>query len=149
MKASTRGTSCLPLCFRCHHRAAFLESGGSHRPRFECGEAGRAVCGCYMYRPPRPLLLRPVAGDRRPIGAPAMIAARLRAVGEAPGQWRLQRTRGGWLMQWREGKEMNRLGRAFRIREAWQRLTVSLGCAALWLFAGLAGIFLGKQGREP
>lgn len=40
-------------------------------------------CNCYMYRPVRPLVLAPNAGDERPILGPAMIAARMRRVGIA------------------------------------------------------------------
>lgn len=148
MKASIRGSVCLPLCFRCHHRVSFLESGGHHRPRFECGEINRAVVSCYMYRPPRPLLLRRAPGDRRPLGGPAMIAARLRAQGEARGEWELQRQGRAWLMLWKEGRRMKRLGVAFRIREAWQRFTVSLGCVALCLLTWLAAAVSKYNGRD-
>jgi len=138
----------LPLCFRCHHRAAYLESGGTHRPRLECGETSRAVCGCYMYRPPWPLRLAPRDGDRRPVGGPAMIAARLIAVGEAKGEWVLRRQRRAWVMLWRlAAPAARKLGIGFRIRELWQRVLVSLGCAALYLLAALASAFTKRKGR--
>jgi hypothetical protein len=49
----------LGLCFRCEHRARFLEdrSGEPPRPRYQCGETTRAVCSCYMYEPVAPLIL--------------------------------------------------------------------------------------------
>jgi len=139
---------CLPLCFRCQHRAAFLESSGTHRPRFECGEVHRAVMSCYMYRPPRPLLLRPVPGDRRPLGGPALIAARLLAVGEARGEWVLRRQRRAWIMLWRlAAPAAKKVGIGFRIRELWQRVLIDLGCAALYLLAVLASAFTKRKGR--
>ena len=91
----------LPLCFRCHHRARFLESGGAERPRYECGDVQMGVHNCYMYRPPKPLLLRPASGDRRPFGGPAMIAARMNAVGEAKGEWVFRRFGRAWAILWR------------------------------------------------
>ena len=91
----------LPLCFRCHHRAQFLETGGQWRPRYQCGEIKKAVVSCYMYRPPRPLVMKPEDGDQRPLGGPAMISARMRALGESNGEWQLRKVLGGWVMEWR------------------------------------------------
>jgi len=68
-----------PLCYRCEHRARFHETG--HGPRMECQNATTASCGCYMYRPVEPLILRAAEsekqiGVKRPLGGPGMIAAR-------------------------------------------------------------------------
>lgn len=90
----------LPLCYRCHHRARYLETGGQWCPRMECGQVDQAVCGCYMYRPPAPLLLISEKGDRRPVGGPWMFSARLHAVEEVQGCWTLQRVGRGWSMGW-------------------------------------------------
>ena len=54
----------IPLCYRCEYRAQFLENG--RRPRHECGDGG-AVYGCYMFRPVKPLVLKPRDNDTRPI----------------------------------------------------------------------------------
>ncbi len=70
----------LPLCFRCHHRARFLESGGVEEARYECGQIEHAVVGCYMFRPCRPFALRPEQGDKRPVGAAWTLSARVNAV---------------------------------------------------------------------
>lgn len=67
------------LCFRCEHRARFLELGFA--PRCECGAIEQAVCSCYMYKPVLPVLLRPNEGDRRPIsGMPTMLSGRAHRV---------------------------------------------------------------------
>ena len=55
----------IPLCYRCEHRAQFLENGS--RPRYQCGEIGEAVHGCYMFKPVKPLVLKPRDNDHRPI----------------------------------------------------------------------------------
>lgn len=67
------------LCHRCEYRARFLESG--HGPRCECKEVGKAVSGCYMYRPVQPVVLAPQEGDKRPVQGSWMISARMRAAG--------------------------------------------------------------------
>lgn len=72
------------LCFRCEHRAEFLERG--RQPRMECGMTTRAVCGCYMYRPCRPVVTVPLPGkDPRPRFAAAFISRREVAAGLADG----------------------------------------------------------------
>lgn len=53
------------LCFRCEHRALFLENG--HRPRCECGDIESNKMGCYMYRPVRPVTLGKKSDDPRPV----------------------------------------------------------------------------------
>lgn len=70
----------VPLCYRCEHRAAALETGLRDGPRFECKQADRAVVGCYMYRPVAPLVLAPDKGDKRPFMGPPMLAGRHHAV---------------------------------------------------------------------
>lgn len=62
------------LCYRCEHRACFLEKG--HGPRCECQEPSRAVCSCYMYMPVIPVITEANKGDKRPIAAGWMISAR-------------------------------------------------------------------------
>ena len=66
------------LCFRCEHRATFLESG--IKPRFECGEA-RSVHGCYMFMPCKPIVVGPIEGEKRPIFAGWMFAGRIQSYG--------------------------------------------------------------------
>lgn len=53
------------LCFRCDYRADFLETGRT--PRFECGVIESAVCGCYMFLPVKPIVIKKRDGDPRPI----------------------------------------------------------------------------------
>lgn len=65
------------LCYRCEHRAKYLEklSESKHsdeemyvpRPRYECGEIDKAVNGCYMFKPVKPIVIKPRDGDSRPI----------------------------------------------------------------------------------
>ena len=65
-------------CFRCEHRAKFLET--KLQPRFECGQTGQSVCGCYMYKPVIPVILKRNEGDKRPQFAGYMFSARSRGV---------------------------------------------------------------------
>ena len=51
------------LCFRCEHRARFLDDQSKkrkhcRRPRFECGEIETSKIACYMYEPTRPILMQ-------------------------------------------------------------------------------------------
>lgn len=55
------------LCFRCEHRAHYLETGKG--PRCECEEATKAVDNCYYYAPVKPCMLKWTDGDRRLLGA--------------------------------------------------------------------------------
>ena len=45
------------LCFRCEHRARFLETGS--RPRHECGTIEQSKATCYMFMPCLPVLTEP------------------------------------------------------------------------------------------
>jgi hypothetical protein len=67
------------LCFRCERRALFLERGEQYR--YECGVVKGAIFSCYAFVPVKPLTIKPSAGDNRPFLGPAMIAARVNAVG--------------------------------------------------------------------
>ena len=53
------------LCFRCEHRASYLEM--NYRPRFECGIVESSVMGCYMFQPVKPICIKPREGDNRPM----------------------------------------------------------------------------------
>jgi len=91
----------MSLCFRCEHRARFHELG--HAPRCECGEPKRSVCTCYMYRPVMPCVLVRAKGDRRPMFAGAMIAARmscLRVATEQDVELQASKVKGGHLLHW-------------------------------------------------
>ena len=66
------------LCFRCEHRAAFLETG--IHPRFECGSS-MAVHGCYCFMPCKPVAVAPIDGEKRPIFGPWMLAGRIQSYG--------------------------------------------------------------------
>lgn len=73
-----------------------METG--YAPRCECGLVGHAVCSCYMYRPVAPIVLSRNRGDRRPVGAPAMISARCHGVRVHCGEPFLRRVRGGHVI---------------------------------------------------
>lgn len=83
-------------CDRCEHRVEFISKtresalsearGGepiyAPRPRYECGDTTCSINSCYMYSPVRPVVLVKASGDRRPVaGVPAILAARMEAVG--------------------------------------------------------------------
>lgn len=53
------------LCFRCEYRAKFLEYGNG--PRNECKSPEISVCGCYMFLPVQPILIRKREGELRPM----------------------------------------------------------------------------------
>lgn len=61
------------LCYRCEHRAEFMENGTG--PRAECKMKDMSVHSCYMYKPVRPLVLTNNEGDSRP-PAGSIISAR-------------------------------------------------------------------------
>ena len=66
------------LCYRCEHRAEFLETG--HGPRAQCKDEG-SLAICYMFRPCFPVVTEQAyPSDERPRFAGAALAARERAV---------------------------------------------------------------------
>ncbi len=70
------------FCYRCEHRAQFLETGSA--PRHECKQTDKSY-GCYMYQPVRPVVIASNEGDDRPIAAGAMFSARCHGVRIAEG----------------------------------------------------------------
>jgi len=62
------------LCYRCEHRAQYLEAG--HRPRHECGEIQMGKYSCYMYLPIKPVILTKNEDDDRPQFAGSLFSAR-------------------------------------------------------------------------
>jgi len=76
------------LCFRCEHRARFLDDARAginppRAPRSGCGCARgiEGVYSCYTYVPTVGLTVAADAGDERAVGAPWPIAARAHATG--------------------------------------------------------------------
>ena len=104
-----------PLCWRCDHRIAFVErvdaegisfanltvENRPHCPRYECGDLGASVAGCYMYRPVVPVIIERDTGERRQLFAGAMIAARAHGVTPKRGrEWKTRVIKDGshyWL----------------------------------------------------
>jgi len=91
------------LCFRCEHRAKYLEEydkmalevrvamakGESikerhiSRPRNQCG-GSKSNDACYMYKPVKPVLVEPLnPEDIRPIFGASIFAGRVKVVGVA------------------------------------------------------------------
>ena len=68
------------LCFRCEHRALWLETK-THRPRYECGDEKSSKYSCYMYQPVVPLVLEKDKGESRALGIGWALAGRGHAVG--------------------------------------------------------------------
>jgi len=80
-----KGISVQGLCFRCEHRALALEKKG--QPRCECGMTNMQVCGCYMYKPCKPVVTMISPGyEKRPRFGPALISAREHGVELFDGQ---------------------------------------------------------------
>ena len=91
------------LCWRCEHRAVAHETGSG--PRCECKDFSTAYCGCYMYRPVRPLVIKAITYGRgpdiRPLGGPPMIAARANRVGIGDVELAGTEDKNGLFMYWR------------------------------------------------
>lgn len=86
------------LCFRCNHRAVFLETG--HGPRSECKDINNATGGCYMYTPTKPLILVKDSTDKRPQFAGAIFSSRSRSGGLADCRLSLEQTKAGATPYW-------------------------------------------------
>lgn len=89
------------LCFRCEHRAKFLEGGS--RPRFECGDPSMNKWACYMYQPVKPVVLAKLdKRDKRPQFGPAMISSRSKFVRVADEiVLDIQHTKDGSFIYWK------------------------------------------------
>jgi len=79
-------TELISLCYRCEHRARFLETG--ERPRYQCKTDG-AAWSCYMYKPVKPLIMARNKGDRRPMFSGIAFSARSHAIGIAKGEYQV------------------------------------------------------------
>ena len=89
------------LCYRCEHRALNLETGGKHRPRYECGEVNTAKFQCYMYKPTKPVVVEPAdKSDPRPIFGTPMVSGRVKAMRVADGNYHLKKTKDGAYVAW-------------------------------------------------
>lgn len=68
------------LCYRCEHRANFLERGS--RPRHECGDITHSSGSCYMFKPVRPIVVAPSdKRDKRPWLGPPILSSRSKSLG--------------------------------------------------------------------
>jgi len=90
----------MSLCYRCEHRAKYLETG--ERPRFECGEVGKSKSSCYYYVPIMPIVLQRDKGDKRPVAAPWLFSARSHFV-RMPENLKLdvKKYKDGYMMYWK------------------------------------------------
>ena len=86
------------LCFRCEHRARFLEMGD--RPRYECGNVESCMHGCYMYLPVKPVILKQDEDDNRPQFGPVWFSSRSRYVGLPNMKLSLKHSDSGNLLYW-------------------------------------------------
>lgn len=77
----------ISLCHRCEYRARALETGRG--PRFECSEK-ISYQSCYMYCPVKPVILKPVLGDKRPIGSLWAISPRQYVLGVLEGDLKVK-----------------------------------------------------------
>lgn len=74
----TKDNSPIEICYRCEHRAKYMES--QIAPRFECQQPQSSVCSCYMYTPVKPVILAVNKGDNRPQFTGAAFSARSHGV---------------------------------------------------------------------
>ena len=89
------------LCFRCEHRAQFLEKG--FQPRCECGDIKSSKWSCYMYSPVRPIVLvKSDKSDKRPQFGPWMISSRSTGVvvEQDKIQLKLHKYKSGGMLYW-------------------------------------------------
>jgi len=88
------------LCFRCQRRLDFLQEG--RRPRYECGKIESSTCGCYMYKPVKPIITGIHKDDPRSdfrYGA-AILAPRERAIRVPEMLLKLKEYEDGNLLYW-------------------------------------------------
>ncbi|OGX12796.1 MAG: hypothetical protein A2351_07350 [Omnitrophica bacterium RIFOXYB12_FULL_50_7] len=91
------------LCFRCEHRARYLED--KIQPRYECGQPALGVYSCYMFRPVRPLVLKQAnKKDPRPILSMPMISGRVCGVRIADGKAVAKKLKDGIAVFWQRIK---------------------------------------------
>lgn len=98
------------LCFRCEHRAKFLETskyGEGDRPRFQCGTIEQSAHSCYMFHPVKPVVTVPLdRTDPRPRLASALVSAREMASVIPECRLRVRRHgRDGAVLYWEPKKE--------------------------------------------
>jgi hypothetical protein len=85
------------LCYRCDHRALFLET--DIQPRCECGDVERSVHSCYMYRPVKPVTVSRNKGDSRPL-IPGLFSARFHKCAESRVELCMKQEPKGYLIYW-------------------------------------------------
>lgn len=86
------------LCYRCEHRAQFLERGW--QPRLECGNVNSAVGGCYMYKPVKPIIFGKQPNDKRPITLGFFSARVKRSLTEPKLALEIKKTAAGIIAYW-------------------------------------------------
>jgi len=87
------------MCFRCEHRAKFLENGS--RPRYECGEVDSTKFACYMYQPVKPIKLSKDENDPRPQFGGYMFTSRSHVSDTEPDlKAKLQEYKDGNVVYW-------------------------------------------------
>lgn len=94
------------LCYRCEHRAEYLERG--HAPKVECKDIENSKYICYSYKPVKPCVLAyPDFGgtdydklnkNRSPIGG--YMGARMECVGLADVELEANEEDGNWIFTW-------------------------------------------------
>jgi hypothetical protein len=88
----------LGLCYRCQRRVDWLEKQRGFR--CECEQPTGSVHSCYGFVPIKPIVLRRIKGDRRPLCGPAAIGARCCSVEEADASLEVRRTRTSATLYW-------------------------------------------------
>ena len=87
------------LCYRCEHRAFFLETGSG--ARFECSQPEMSVMGCYMFQPVKPICIKPREGDSRPMSL-NYFSSRVERVDASPElELKGEKTKEGILVYWK------------------------------------------------
>ena len=93
------------LCFRCEHRAEFLED--KIRLRSQCGDTGKAVCSCYAYKPVKPLIIKRDRTDKvRPvIFGGSVLSSRVETVGIKELGLYVKKCKEGYLVYWKPNEK--------------------------------------------
>jgi hypothetical protein len=111
------------LCYRCEHRARFLESDGVFRPRCECGDIDKSSNYCYMYQPVQPVIIgKRHREDNRPLFGPPFMSARASRIRIPELMAKVKKYLDGYMPYWVPMTREEKRKRAKEEREVRERL---------------------------
>ena len=91
------------LCFRCEHRAKYLEeytvNKNVYAPRAECYQTGQCVISCYLFQPVKPISIKPIDGDVRPLSL-NILSCRIKRVDAPELELTTKQTGESYIVYW-------------------------------------------------